>query len=442
MNKIKKILIFTLIFFSINNTFAIENKYTAFYEQCNILLDKSQEKNIAELWNNLCLFIKKQDKYLILSKQKNDFWLTLLNDKYINYLKKYYYRWEKINIKLSWREKIIENKLNFTIWKYSTLNENYEINFLEDDLLNQEKYDILKKSCKFNSYISNCNDKIKNSLIKRIDLVFKWKKLNKEILLHSNLIKLQKELGKINFIKNKILKIDQFYKKNKKDIYSDNIKFTIFYIYYKLDIYSKILENRIWDLEFKNFLVKNNIYYIDKKLVWNLFISQNNEFTFFYYWKKRVNTLKNSLSLFDEEELKNDPKISLNNIEYLKEKIREKYSAKYIKNTNNRLILITKNYLSRKKYLLFDSIKEKVFKINWEIEQVEKWKKWYYFISKNYSWNQFFELYNWKNIQTILETKKKYIIKNFELLIWKKVQINYILDWNILENEIIDISEY
>ena len=454
---LKKIILTLLVFCSINTslTFADDGKkanWVLFYEQCNILLDKTDTKNIAELWENLCIFIKNNNSetYTILAKKKNNFSLELINKEILDYLKKNYYRWERINIILEWNKKEIAQKLNFDkkyFSKYDTLDSDYKIEFLEDNLLNtQEFWKILTKNCKFNSYFPTCSDNYKQNIIKKIEKILLQNLFNRDKLLSSSLKTLEIEKEKINIIKNKIKYLDKYYSEKQKNsdkiIYSENIKFTINFLIYKLEIYSKILENRIWDLEFKDFLVKNKIYFIDKKLIWNLYISQNDQFTFFYYWNKRINTLKNSISHFDDDELELDKNLVEENIEYLKEKIREKYSAKYVKNTDKKLILITKKYLSKEKYLLFDTTNNKIFQFYWDIEKIEIWKKWYYILSKNYAWDIALSLYNWKTLQEIIEPSKNYKIYDFELLVWKKIKLFYSNKDNAKNESIVDISEY
>jgi len=451
--RIKKIIFTIILLLSTINIFyaneAIKKNGVLFYEQCNILLDMSDKKNIAKLGENLCIFIKKDnsDTFLILAKKKNNFSLELIDEETINYMKKNYYRGEKININILWDNKKIINLLKFNsnfLEKYNTIEKGYKIKFLEDNLL--ENFNILKKNCFFNSYFPLCKDNSKQKITEKIEKVFRWNVFNIEKLLNSNILNLKNEINKINKIKNKIKKINIYYtnkqKNTDKKVYSEKIKFTINFLIYKLEIYNKILENRAWDLEFNSFLKKNKIYFIDKELVWNLYISQNNYFTFFYYWDKRINALKNSISHFDEDELNADLKIKQENIEYLKQKIIEKYSAKFIEGTEKRLILITKKYLSKTKYLLFDTDNNKIFTFNWDIQKIEKGKKWYYMLVKKYNGEQFFILYDWKKLQIIVETKNKYNIPKFELLIWKKVKIYYYLDNWEKGIEEIDISKY
>ena len=95
--------------------------------------------------------------------------------------------------------------------------------------------------------------------------------------------------------------------------------------------------------------------------------------------------------------IKNDLKLSTD-LDYLKQKIRDKYSAEYINNTNNRLILIKKSYYSKTKYLLFDTEIKEVFRFFWEVKKIKKTKEWYYMSLNDYKWNQTFILYNRRNI--------------------------------------------
>jgi len=448
---IKKIIIFIIILININTTFA-NNKnpnWILFYEQCNVLLDKSDKENISKLWTNLCIFIKNNnsDTTTILAKKENSFWLQLIDQKTINYLKLNYYRWEKINIYFSWYKKNITQKLNFNkdfIKNYDSFIQDYKIKFFDDILL--DKFMILKKSCDFTSFQANCKNSKKQEITEKIIKILNSNILNREKILNSSKNKLLLEKNKINKIKNKIIFLDKYYinkqKSSEKIIYSENIKFTINFLIYKFEIYSKILENRISDLSFTTFLKENKIYFIDKKLIWDLYISQNEQFTFFYYKNKRVNTLKNSISHFDEDELEQDKKISQNNIEYLKKKIREKYSADFIKGTNEKLILITKKYLSKRKYLLFDTNNNKIFEFYWKVNKQEKWKKWYYFLLENYKWEKYFVLYTWKVLYIIIEPSEEFNIYNFELLEWKKVELFYSNNESKINKNIIDISEY
>jgi hypothetical protein len=89
---LKKILLLFIILLNINFAFANEKKpnWILFYEQCNILLDKSEKENIAELWDNLCVFIENKNTNFttILAKKENNFSLELINSKVLDYLKK------------------------------------------------------------------------------------------------------------------------------------------------------------------------------------------------------------------------------------------------------------------------------------------------------------------------------------------------------------------
>jgi hypothetical protein len=447
---IKKIILFFIFLLNINISFAEETKinWVLFYEQCNILLEKSDVENISKLWENLCIFIenKNSDFTTILAKNKNDFWFELINQETLDYLKNNYYRWEKINVYFSWYKKYIAQNLKFNkniIKKYDTLTNNYKIKFFDDTILNN--YKILTQKCSFNSFYAKCNESKKQEIVEKITEILNLNKLSREKLLNSSYNQLILENNKIIKIKEKIKNLNKYYsqKEDKWKIkYSENIKFTINFLIYKLEIYNQILKNRISDLEFNDFLKENNIYFIDKKLIWDLYISQNNQFTFFYYKDKRINTLKNSLSHFDEDELKADPKISEKNIEYLKEKIRNKYSAEYIKNTDKKLILITKNYLSKQKYLLFDTQNNKIFNFYWKIKKVEKWKKWYYFLLENYKQEKYFTLYTWKILYIIIEPNKNFNLNNFELLERKRVKLFYSNSDKKENEKIIDVSEY
>ena len=63
--RIKKIIFTIILLLSTINIFYanedIKKNGVLFYEQCNILLDKADKKNIAKLGKNLCVFIKKDD---------------------------------------------------------------------------------------------------------------------------------------------------------------------------------------------------------------------------------------------------------------------------------------------------------------------------------------------------------------------------------------------
>jgi len=371
----KKILLITIILLNINLTFADEKKanWILFYEQCNSLLEKTERQNIAKLWNNLCIFIETNNSEFttILAKKENDFWLELIKPEILKYLKKNYYRWEKINIYHTGYRKNITQKLNFNkniIKNYDSFISDYQIIFFEDVLLSE--FHILKKYCTFNSYHPKCSNKSKKEIIERVEELLENKLVNTNKLLNYPKNILSIERNKINNIKNKIKALEKLYSKkaipSDNTVYLDNTLFIIKYLIYKFEIYDKIIGNRISDLNFLIFLKENNIYFIDKELIWDLFISQNNQFTFFYYENKRINTLKNSLSHFDEDELKADPKLLKKDSEYLKEKIRNKYSAKFIENTNKKLILITKTYLSRKKYLIFNTETYEIEEYKWE----------------------------------------------------------------------------
>lgn len=257
-----------------------------FYEQCNKILKKhNNHKNIQNFAENLCIFIinNENKKVTILSKNKNVFWLELIDEKTLEYLKQKYYRGEKVNIYLSWTKKDLEQILSFdlekyNIEKYDTLDTDYKIKFLDDNLLNDKKYNILNKKCEFNSYLPNCLEKHNKDIIKKIDDMFIWNIFNLKKLLKSSLDELKKEKLKINKINKKISKLDYYFSKKQDNLdetyYTDNIQFTIMYLIYKLDIYNLLLDNRIWDLEFNMFLKENNIYYIDKKLIF-IFLIKN-----------------------------------------------------------------------------------------------------------------------------------------------------------------------
>jgi hypothetical protein len=435
----KIILIFVILTINISSTHAgEESKWVLFYEQCNMLLDRTDVKTIQNLWENLCIFIEEEGKKIVLTKNESDFGFNLIDEEIIEYLREKYYRWEKINITFSWEKIYLKNEFN--IWYNSTL-KNYKIDFWGDVLLWETKYDILTQNCEFDSYFPTCKDNYKKDITEKIEKMLLWNIFNINKVLTSSSDELKIEIKKINIIKNKIEELDNYYSKNNKINYTENIQFTITYLIYKLDIYNTLLENRIWDLDFNAFLKEKDIYYIDKQLVWDLYISQSNRFTFFYYWKTRINTLNTNLSHFEDSVVENDKKLSID-LDYLKQKIRDKYSAEYVENTNNKLIHIKKDYLTKTKYLLFDTQTKQIFTFNWNIKKVEKWKKWYYMLLENYDQNQFLILYNWKTVKIISETENKYSISNFELLVWKKVKINYIFkNWD-KSSETIDISGY
>lgn len=81
------------------------------YEQCNMMLDKTQIKNIQKLWKNICIFITDSSGMTtILAKNNNEYWISLIHENTLKFLKKNYYRWEKVNIKLEWTyKKITQN---------------------------------------------------------------------------------------------------------------------------------------------------------------------------------------------------------------------------------------------------------------------------------------------------------------------------------------------
>ncbi|MDQ7009906.1 MAG: hypothetical protein Q9M94_06450 [Candidatus Gracilibacteria bacterium] len=437
----KIILTLTIIFFTnIITVYADDKKGVLFYEQCNMLLERSDVLNIQNLGENLCIVIQEKGtkEKSILTKKKSNFDYNLIKQEIIDYLREKYYRGERINITFSGEKINLKNSFNNL---YNTTLTNYKINFLDDVLLGEEKYEMLTKDCVFDSYFPTCENNYKQNITEKIENMLLGNIFNINKILTSSLDELEKEINKINIIKNKIEELDNYYSKKDNINYTENIKFTIKYLIYKLDIYNKVLENRILDLDFNKFLKEKDIYYIDKKLVGDLYISQSDYYTFFYYGKTRINTLNTNLSHFEESVINNDPKLSTD-LDYLKKKIRDKYSAEYIKETDNKLILITKDYVSKTKYLLFDTTNKKIFEFFGKVVQIEKGKKGYYMLLENYNKNQFVVLYNGKALKKISETKNKYFISNFELLVGKKVKINYILKNGDKNNEIIDISGY
>jgi len=407
------------------------------YEQCNMLLEETDTKNIKELWDNLCIFIQDEsDRFSILAKEKNNFWLTIIDEDTLAFLKENYYRGEVIQIHIQGYNISPIQQLAFT-WKnsYTTLDNGYTISFFNDSLLNTSEYSDLLEECSFISYNATCQNSQFWKIATQINRVIAPELFEKKVLLWSNMPQLTTEV-------NKIQKISQKIKNLKKNYASESqVLFTINYIWYRLDIYTHILKNRITDLQFQDFIKKNSIYYIDKKLLWDLYISQSDKYTFFYYKDKRINTLNNNTSHFEDSVVASDMQLS-QDLEYLQKNIRDKYSAEYVQGTNNALILIKKKYLSNEKYLLFDSDSENLFEFYGEISSIKKWQKWWYMLLKNFNWRQLFILYDWKNIQKIIDYTQWYSIDKFELLIWKKVQIYYTLDDWSKSNEVIDISIY
>jgi hypothetical protein len=98
--------------------------------------------------------------------------------------------------------------------------------------------------------------------------------------------------------------------------------------------------------------------------------------------------------------------------------------------------------LSKTKYLIFDTRNNKIFEFYWKINKQEKWKKWYYFLLENYSWEKYFILYTWKVLYTIIEPSLEFNIYDFELLSWKKVKLFYSNSEKNTNDKIIDIWEY
>ena len=201
------------------------------------------------------------------------------------------------------------------------------------------------------------------------------------------------------------------------------------------------MNNALEDLQFYAFLKDSDIYFKDKSLLPDLYISQTDQFTFFYYKDTRINTLNTDLSHFDASEISADEKLEEDK-EYLKQEIRDKYSAEYIKGTNNELILITKTYSNFNKYLLFDVTTLKLHSLDWKIIQVEKWLKWYYFLTQNLADDQHLVLYDGKNNYNLLEEITGYVINSFELLSGWQIKILYTSEEGEELEEKISVEEY
>ena len=339
------------------------------YEQCNMMLDKTQIKNIQKLWKNICIFITDSSGMTtILAKNNNEYWISLIHENTLKFLKKNYYRWEKVNIKLEWTYKKITQNLQFkSTQKYNTLIWRYKIIFLWDSVLQKKNFILLQKFCTFSSFnIDRCTNKKYFTYMKKVEKTLSQKILKKNIILKSSYVILQKEIAKIQKISVKIRGLEEHYT----DKYW--ILLVLKMIQYRMHIYTLVLNNRLGDLDFDSFLEENNIHYIDKVLVWDLYISQSQEYTYFYYKNHKINTLPNNTSHFDDEIISSDSQL-INYSEYLQDKIREKYSAEYVKSTDEKIIFIRKKYSTREKYLLFDTENKKIFTFYWNIQT--SWKK-------------------------------------------------------------------
>ncbi len=414
--------------------------WTLSYDQCNKFIDRESVDDIQNLWENMCVFIVWTNwDFIVLSKDANNYWFNLISEDLLKQLQSKYYRGENIQIYYQWFWIIKDTDLSFSITEsttISTLDNWYTIELLQDtEISDTDIYTHVKQQCDFVSYIASCSDISYNELIVRIDTVINTLLMKKDILLSSNATILKAEISKMQLITSKLSDLQFEYNAQEK------LLFTIEYIIYKINVQSRIIQNQIDDVQFRSFLKKQSIYFKDKVLLWDLYISQSDQFTFFYYWPIRVNTLPTDTSHFEDNVIENDTNL-LTDSTYLKKKIRDKYSATYVEISNNSLMLITKTYESYNKYLLFDTNTLKLHVLNWDIIQIDIWKKWYYMLTQNKKWEQNFVLYNWKSVQNILEQSDWYTINSFELLIWKKVKVFYTLDnWDTAE-EIIDISEF
>ena len=413
---------------------------TLIYDQCSKFIHKNEVYNIQEFWENICAFVRTSGWDLfILTKQESKSWAILLTPPLLSELRGNYYRWEEIDIHLEWEPQALLNEINFTLknisYKATTLKKWYTISLLSDSLLSNNRFSTITEFCTFKSYNPKCTNTQVSKIVNDVDTLLSDLVISKEVVLSWDSKLLTSEIQKLVIIAKKLNSLKWKYKTNKV------LLFTLEYIIYKIEVNKTILNNALEDVAFYRFLKANDIYFKDKVILWDLYISQSDQFTFFYYNDKRVNTLKTDTSHFDELELAADPRLK-SDIEYLKKKIREKYSADFIKESSQSLMFIKKTYTNTHKYLLFDTNTLILHTLDWDITQLQKWKKWYYFLTQNSNQDQTFVLYDWKKIQKIINETKWYKISWFELLSWGKVKLFYTIDnWEVTQ-EVIDISTY